>query len=146
MEKLVTDQVTIRCGAESMDVHAVHQYLSEVSYWARDIDFKKVQDSIEHSFCAGAFIGNEQVGFVRAVTDYTTFAWVSDVYILEEFSGKGIGQQMLREFLGQEWFGDLRRVMLATKDAHSLYEKFDFMPLDKPEMFMQVLSDKFTLL
>ncbi|GGF29613.1 GNAT family N-acetyltransferase [Echinicola rosea] len=146
MKELTIENVTVRFGAENMDVKAIHRYLSEESYWAKGIGLEKVKSSLENSFCAGAFIADKQIGFVRAVTDYSTFAWVSDVYVLEAYSGKGIGQQMLKEFFAQEWFGELRRIMLATKDAHSLYGKFDFTSLDKPDMFMQVLSDKFTLM
>ncbi|AWW32376.1 GNAT family N-acetyltransferase [Echinicola strongylocentroti] len=146
MKKIDVELVSIQFGVEKMDVTAIHHYLSEISYWARGISSDKVKLSIENSFCAGAFYGNKQVGFVRAVTDYSTFAWISDVYVLEEFAGEGIGKKMLGEFFAQEWFGEVRRIMLATKDAHSLYEQFDFTALDRPEMLMQVLSDKFTLL
>ncbi|QDH80015.1 GNAT family N-acetyltransferase [Echinicola soli] len=146
MEKVDVALISIQFGAEKMDVTAIHHYLSEESYWARGISLEKVKMSIENAFCAGAFYQEKQVGFVRAVTDYATFAWISDVYILEEFAGAGIGKKMLSEFFAQEWFGELRRIMLATKDAHSLYEQFNFTELDKPEMIMQVLNDKFVLL
>jgi len=138
-------EVKIVLGASHMDVNQIHKYLCEESYWARGIAFEKVKTSIEHSCCVGAFVGEKQVGFARLVTDYATFAWLSDVYVLEEFRGRGISKSMLKELLDQEWIKSLRRVMLATKDAHKLYEVFDFKPMDKPEMFMQVLSSEFVL-
>lgn len=139
-------KIEIRLGAENMDLDAVHRYLSEESYWARGISKEKVAMSIENSFCVGAFLEGSLVGFARLVTDYVTFAWLSDVFVLKEAAGKGVGKQLLQAIEAQDWVNGLRRFMLATKDAHSLYAQFGFEELDRPEMFMQRLGSSYNLL
>jgi GNAT superfamily N-acetyltransferase len=122
-----------------LDVKAVHAYLTE-SYWAEGVSLEDVRRSIEGSLvCVGAFdeAGN-QVGFARAVSDGATFAWIADVYVLEGHRDKGLAAWLIRELVDDSRLSGLRRVVLATRDAHRLYEKVGFGPLPFPERWMQL--------
>lgn len=121
-----------------MDVKAVHRFLKEDSYWAKGISFERVDNSLAHSFCVGAFINGQQVGFARVITDYSTFGWLADVFVLPEHRGKGISRRMLSFIFGQEWVGHLRRMMLNTSDAHGLYRQFQFRDLASPGNILEV--------
>jgi len=131
-------EVCIKSGKENMDVKAVHRFLKEDSYWAKGISFERVDNSLAHSFCVGAFINGQQVGFARVITDYSTFGWLADVFVLPEHRGKGISRRMLSFIFGQEWVGHLRRMMLNTSDAHGLYRQFQFRDLASPGNILEV--------
>ena len=125
-----------------MDVDAIHNYLSR-SYWAENVPKGIVQNAIENSLCFGVFHrlnnGNEiQVGFARLITDSATFAYLADVYILEEHRNQGLSKQMMAKVVVHPQLQGLRRIMLATQDAHGLYEQFGFTPLTDEKMFMQL--------
>ena len=114
-----------------IDADAVHAYLSR-SYWSPGVSRETVSKAIAHSLCVGAFHRGEQVGFARAVTDQATFAWIADVYVLEPHRGRGLARWMMRELLSQPGMRGLRRTMLATLDAHGLYARYGFAPVDRP--------------
>ena len=122
-----------------LDVEAVHAYLT-TSYWAEGVSLEDVGRSIEGSLvCAGVFdSADDQVGFARAVSDGATFAWIADVFILEGHRGKGLAAWMMRELVAHPRLARLRRVVLATRDAHRLYEQVGFGPLPFPERWMQL--------
>lgn len=130
--------VVIKTGKENMDLHMVHHFLSQESYWAKGIPFEMVDNSLSHSYCTGAFLDEKQIGFGRLITDYTTFAWFADFFVLPEYHGKGVAKQMLTHILEQPWAKRLRRKMLATKDAHTLYKQFDFKELASPALIMEI--------
>lgn len=121
-----------------MQVPALHHYLSTASYWAKNIPLDIVQRSFDHCFCVAALKDGEQVGFARLVTDYATFAYLADVYVLETHRGKGLSKKILEVLMEQPFIKDLRRIMLATLDAHSLYEQFGFRQPAFPERFMEI--------
>lgn len=129
---------TITTDKSQMQVQALHRYLSAESYWARNIPQDVVQRSFDHSFCIAALNGEEQVGFARLITDYATFAYLADVYVLESHRGKGLSKKMLEVLMDQPFVKGLRRIMLATLDAHTLYEQFRFRQPAFPERFMEV--------
>ena len=131
-------EVSIRSGKENMDVKEIHRFLTEDSYWAKGISFERVDNSLTHSFCAGAFINDQQVGFGRLVTDYYTFGWLADVYVLPEYRGKGVSKKMLSFIFEQPWARRLRRVMLNTSDAHGLYWQFEFQGLATPGNILEI--------
>lgn len=131
-------EVSIKSGKENMDVRAVHRFLNEDSYWAKGISFERVDNSLAHSFCVGAFINGQQVGFGRVITDYYTFGWLADVFVLPEHRGKGISKKMLTFIFEQEWSGRLRRMMLNTSDAHGLYRQFQFQHLASPGNILEI--------
>jgi GNAT superfamily N-acetyltransferase len=132
--------VVIKTGKENMDLQMVHQFLSQESYWANGIPFEMVDNSLSHSYCTGAFLEGKQIGFGRLITDYTTFAWFADFCVLPAYHGKGVAKQMLSHILEQPWTKRLRRKMLATKDAHTLYKQFEFKELASPGLIMEILQ------
>ena len=116
----------------------VYKWLSEVSYWCKNIPLETFMGTFNNSFCIGAVIDGRQVGFARLVTDYASFGYLADVYVLEEHRGKGISKIMMEELFGMEWVKKLRRIMLATKDAHELYRKVGFKESNFPDRIMEI--------
>lgn len=131
--------MTIEIRNDRMDVDVVHRYLSEESYWAKGITRELVARSIEHSLCFGAFEGDVQVGFARVITDYATFAYLADVFVLESYRGRGVSKQIMAAIVAHPRLQGLRRWHLVTRDAHGLYEQFGFEALDAPERHMMKL-------
>ena len=128
----------IKAGLENMDIAAIHNFLSKESYWAKGIPLQTVETSLKNSFCVGAFNDKIQVGFARFVTDYATFAYLADVYVLEDYRGKGLSKMLMNYMMDLEWTKGLRRLLLATLDAHSLYEQFEFKSPEHPEWLMEI--------
>ncbi len=119
-----------------LDIAVIHNYLCNESYWAKNIPIDIVEKSIEGSFCFGVYNSNKQIGFARLITDHATFAYLADVFIANEYRGKGLSKMLMKEIMGHPSLQGLRRWMLATRDAHGLYAQFGFVPLDKPERIM----------
>ena len=121
-----------------LDVDAVHTYLSQESYWARSVTREVVERSLQHSLCLGIYTtAGAQVGLVRVVTDYATFAWLCDVYVLDAHRKQGLSKAAMRAAVEHPRLQTLRRIALATRDAHGLYAQFGFTPLTKPESQME---------
>jgi GNAT superfamily N-acetyltransferase len=131
-------EVIIKTGKENMDVKSIHRFLAEDSYWAKGISYAMVDHSLTHSFCIGAFVNGEQVGFGRVITDYYTFGWFADFFVLPEHRGLGISKKMLSHISDQPWSKRLRRKMLNTSDAHGLYRQFQFKDLGNPSYILEV--------
>jgi len=133
--------VEISTDPSRFDLDVIHGYLAR-SYWAAGIPRETVERSIAGSLCFGAFDGDRQVGFARVVTDRATFAYLADVFVLEEFRGRGVATRMMEAIVAHPELQNLRRWLLVTRDAHPLYEKFGFRPLEKPDRHMEkVLSN-----
>jgi len=130
--------VTVKTGRENMDVETIHRYLGQDSYWAKGISYKLVENSLSNSFCMGAVIDEQQVGFARVITEYSTFACLADVFVLPDFQGKGVARKMLFRIFEQSWTKRLRKIMLGTRDAHSLYHQFQFKDLKNPSNMMEI--------
>ncbi|TAF99397.1 MAG: N-acetyltransferase [Betaproteobacteria bacterium] len=130
-------KLTISAETQDQDVELIHRFLSEESAWARGISVETVRTSIEHSLNFGAFLGPSQVAFARVVSDYATFAYLVDVFVLQEHRGKGYSSALMSAVLAHPRLQGLRRFMLATSTAHGLYEKFGFTPLVKPQTLME---------
>ena len=126
----------ITTARDALDLHAVHAYLS-TSYWAAGISRDLVARSVAHSLCFGLFTGAKQIGFARVVTDAATFAYLADVYVLEDYRGQGLGKWLMETIVSHPDVQGLRRWLLATRDAHGLYAQYGFVPLDNPDGFMQ---------
>lgn len=122
---------------KKLDIDMIHTFLSERSYWAKSIPMKLVQKSIKNSICFGVFVGKKQVGFARVISDKSTFAYIADVFILEEYRGRGLSSILMKSISEYKKFQNFRRWMLVTTDAHFLYEKFGFTIVSKPEKFME---------
>lgn len=130
--------MTICTDRARMDVGVIHRYLAEESYWAKGIPRELVERAIAHSLCFGAFDGEAQVGFARVITDYATFGYVADVFVLPSHRGRGISKKLMRAVREHPELQSLRRWHLVTRDAHGLYAQFGFAPLDAPERHMAV--------
>lgn len=121
-----------------LDLTLIHDYLSNRSYWAKGRTIEVVERSIANSLCFGVFNEDDkQVGFARTVTDYAVFAWVMDVFILEDYRGQGLSKLLMKEIMSHPDLQGLRRWGLMTADAHSLYQQFGFTAPSKPEMVME---------
>jgi GNAT superfamily N-acetyltransferase len=120
-----------------LDVPAIHAYLAR-SYWAAGIPREAVEAAVRHSLCVGLYTAaGAQVGLVRVVTDYASFAWLCDVYVLEPHRGRGLSKAMLRAVMSHPRLQSVRRLTLATRDAHGLYAQFGFTPVAKPQSQME---------
>ena len=121
-----------------IDLVAVHEYLTQ-SYWAEGIPKDILMKAIASSLCFGLFDGDRQIGFARVVTDRATFAYLGDVYVLEEYRGRGLGKWLIEELLTHPDLQGLRRFVLLTRDAHGLYEQFGFRPLLNAGLYMEIV-------
>jgi GNAT superfamily N-acetyltransferase len=137
------DAYHISTDKEKLQLAIIHRYLSVESYWAKNIPLEIVARSIENSFCFGVYFKEEQVGFACVVTDYATFAYLADVFILETHRGKGLSIRLIEYILSHEKLRSLRRYCLGTRDAHGLYEKFGFDLIKKPEFWMEIKHENF---
>jgi GNAT superfamily N-acetyltransferase len=124
---------------KKFDRRAVHQLLS-LSYWAKDIPFDIVCRSIENSECYGLFEGERQLGIIRIISDWATFAYIADFIIAEEVRGKGLGKWMMNCVLKHPLIQDLKLILLATENAHALYSQFGFCSVKKPERYMEIFN------
>ena len=109
-----------------LDIPMIHDFLSNRSYWAKGVPYETVLASIKGALCFGLYFDGRQIGFARAVTDHVTVAYLADVFILEEYRGEGLGKWLVDGILKHPDFQDLRRIMLLTSTAQSLYSKFGF--------------------
>ena len=136
--KTLQGEYTISDEKNLLDLKIIHKYLSEESYWCSGIPIETVAKSIDGSHCFGLYHFEKQIGFARVVTDHATFAYLADVFILSEHQGKKLSKWLMKTIVEHPKFQNLRRWMLATRDAHSLYEQFGFKPLEKPDRFMEL--------
>lgn len=128
--------IDIRLGAENTDFDRVHQWLAS-SYWSPGIPKDRVERAAEHSsMVINAYVDGHQVGYCRVVSDRTTFAYLCDVFVDESARGEGVAQSMVKFAMEDSEHQNLRRWMLATADAHTLYEKFGFEVIPNPERWM----------
>ena len=127
----------ISTDASLLDVKAIHAFLAG-TYWSPGIPLETVERAIQNSVCVGAYIDDQQIGFARMVTDKATFAYLADVYVLEEHRRKGLSKRMMEALLQLQELHGLRRLLLVTRDAHALYEKFGFKALAAPARFMEL--------
>lgn len=128
---------TISTDRSRLDTAVIHEYLSTRAYWALGRPREVVRRSIEGSLCFGVYDGERQVGFARVVTDFATFAWLCDVFILESARGAGLGKWLVECIVRHPDLQGLRLFLLATRDAHDLYRRYAaFEALDAPQRFM----------
>ena len=120
-----------------LDVPMIYRFLSESSTWAVGISRPVVELAIENSLCFGGYLDGRQIAFARVVTDYATFGHLCDVFVLPEYRGHGYAKQLIRVVMDHPSLLKLRRVTLDTTDAHSLYERFGFTPLQRPDTMME---------
>lgn len=129
------DQFTISTDSFRLDVGAITEMLSR-AYWAQGRTSEMIARYLEHSLTFGLYDGPCQIGLARVVSDYTTFAWLCDVFIHEDYRGLGLGKWLIETVHSHPELQGLRRWMLATRDAHGLYCQFGWVPLDEPKRWM----------
>jgi GNAT superfamily N-acetyltransferase len=121
-----------------LDRDYIHHFISTQSYWAIGVPKSIVDQSIDNALCFGVYLHEKQIGFARLITDYATFAYLADVFIDEAHRGKGLSKKLMGFIFGLPALQSLRRIMLGTRDAHSLYHQFGFKPLASPDRFMEI--------
>jgi GNAT superfamily N-acetyltransferase len=119
-----------------LQLAAIHAYLTR-SYWSPGVPEDVVARAIANSLCFGIYLGEAQVGFARVVTDKASFAYLADVYVLEEHRRQGLSKRLVEAIQAHPDLQELRRFMLATRDAHGLYAQFGFKPVAAPERLME---------
>ena len=130
-------EYTISTDNNRLDIRIIHDFISNQSYWAQGRPIQTVQRSLDNSLNFGLYKNNQQIGFARVVTDYATFAWIADVFVLPEYRGQGLSKWLVEVILSHPELQGFRRWVLATKDAHNLYARFGFIPLHRPERWME---------
>jgi GNAT superfamily N-acetyltransferase len=133
----ISDQYDISTDRSRLDITLIHDFL-RATYWAQGIPRAVVERSIQNSLCFGAFQGGQQAGFARVITDFATVAYLADVFVVPEHRGRGVSKMLMRAILAQPELQGLRRILLATRDAHGLYAQFGFQSLAQPEHFMTI--------
>ena len=132
------DGFSISTDKNKLNLDVIFEYLS-AAYWSPGISKEQIQRSIEHSFCFGVYNpDHKQVGFARVVTDFASAGYLADVFILEKYSGKGLGQWLISTIVSHPRLQVIRRFLLFTNDAHSLYAKYGFQPLNDAGNCMQI--------
>jgi N-acetylglutamate synthase-like GNAT family acetyltransferase len=134
---ITKDKFVITTNKEKFDIDLIHSFLTR-SYWAEGISKEIVQRSIDGALCFGVFDNDKQVGFARMITDKATFAYLADVFIIEEYRDLGLSRWLMEVIMSHPDLQGLRRMMLATRDAHELYKKFGFTPLTNTDRWMQI--------
>jgi ribosomal protein S18 acetylase RimI-like enzyme len=139
-EAAVARGYEISADPARLDVDGIHAYLTR-SYWSPGIPRDIVERALRHSLCFGVYesASGAQVGFARVVTDYATFAYLCDVYVLEQHRGHALGKTLMREVMSHPALTGARRVMLATRDAHGLYRKAGFVEAGRAGNLMEIV-------
>jgi GNAT superfamily N-acetyltransferase len=146
MHTVINDEAFLKKGFKIsadkslLDFYMIYTYLSEESYWSKGIPVEKVKESIESSMCFGIYKDDKQIGFARVITDKAIFAYLCDVFILEDYRGLGLSKWLLQTILSHPDLQGLRRWLLATADAQGLYNQFGFLPINNPERWMGIYT------
>jgi GNAT superfamily N-acetyltransferase len=130
-------EFTVTDKREDLDIETIHNFLRE-SYWAKGIPRSVVEKAVNNSLCFGLYHNSKHIGFGRAVSDQATFAYLADVFVVPAYRGRGLGKWLVSCVLAHPELQGLRRWLLATLDAHGLYEQNGFVALRKPEWFMEI--------
>ncbi len=134
----IKEQFVISTEKSKLDIDYIHNYLCNESYWAENISIAVVKKAIEGSLCFGIYNEDKQIGFARVITDMACFAYLADVFVDKSYRGLGISKWLMEVIIAHPDLQGLRRFLLATRDAHTLYEKFGFSLLSHPEKWMHI--------
>jgi GNAT superfamily N-acetyltransferase len=130
-------EILVSTDKAKLDIKLIHDFLTH-SYWAEGRTIEEVKITVENSFCFGLFLRNEQIGFARVMTDGVVFAYLMDVFILEQYRGNGFSKIFLKEIFSHPQLVSIPKWLLGTRDAHELYRKFGFKELSTPERLMEL--------
>lgn len=128
----------ISTDRNKLDLNMIYWFLSTQAYWSPAIPFEKVQRASEHSLCFGVYFGDKQIGYARIISDYTSIAYLGDVFILKEFRGQGLSKWLMQTIQSHPDLQGLRRWILLTKDAHGLYKQTGWNEIAQPELWMEI--------
>ncbi|MBD1995970.1 GNAT family N-acetyltransferase [Leptolyngbya sp. FACHB-541] len=131
------EEYTISTDRQRLDLQEIHNFLANHSYWAIGRSFEAVKKSIDHSLPFGIYRDTQLVGFARVLTDYVTFAYLADVFVVESFRGNGLGQWLVEVILAHPELQSLRRWLLVTHTAQPFYRKLGFTELEHPEQHLE---------
>jgi N-acetylglutamate synthase-like GNAT family acetyltransferase len=120
-----------------LDIVAIHDFLSKHSGWSDNIPFERVKTSIDNSLNFGLFHNGKQIGFARVISDFSTIAYLGDIYVLDNYRGQGLSKKLMDAVISHSNLQGLRRWILLTSTADWLYEKYGFTKLPKPEVYME---------
>ncbi len=123
-----------------LDINLIHHFLGQLSYWGKNISLQTVKTSIKNSLCFGVYQQQKQVGFARVITDFATFAYLCDVFILPDYRKKGLSKWLIQNIRNHPNLQKLRRLILATADAHGLYEQFGFSRMKNQDRWMEIFQ------
>ncbi len=138
----IKDHYRVTTAVDEFDFDVIYTFLSRQAYWCRGVPREVARKAIDHSLCFALFSDEngsfEQIGFARTITDKATFAYLADVFIVETFRGRGLSKWLVECVLSHPELQGLRRFLLATRDAHGLYDKYGFKPLSDQTIFMEI--------
>lgn len=134
------DDFTITTDKSKMDVVAIHDFLSKYSGWSDNIPFERVKASIDNSLNFGLFHNDKQIGFARVISDFSTIAYLGDIYVLGKYRGQGLSKQLMDAVINHPNLQGLRRWILLTSTADWLYEKYGFKKIPNPEVYMELYN------
>ncbi|PTB97636.1 GNAT family N-acetyltransferase [Marivirga lumbricoides] len=138
--EITFDDFIITTDRSKMDIVAIHDFLSKHSGWSDNIPFEKVKISIDNSLNFGLFHNNRQIGFARVISDFSTIAYLGDIYVLDNYRGQGLSKRLMDVVMAHPNLQGLRRWILLTSTADWLYEKYGFVKLPKPEIYMELFN------
>lgn len=136
----VFGEFLITTDKTKLDLVAIHNFLSKDSGWSDNIPFEKVKTSIDNSLNFGLFHNSKQIGFARVISDFSTIAYLGDIYILDDYRGQGLSKKLMDSVMTHPSLQGLRRWILLTSTADWLYEKYGFTKLPKPEIYMELFN------
>ena len=139
-EAYTKDRYLISTDPSKLDVGQIHEFLT-TSYWAAGISRAAVQKAIQNSLCFGIYCGSLQIGFARVITDHVRIGYLADVFILEPYRGRGLCKWLMECIMAHPELQKLTKWLLATKDAHGLYEKYGFRTLAPTEIEMMMIRE-----
>jgi GNAT superfamily N-acetyltransferase len=138
LKEYAADGFTYSSDRTKIDIAYVHRIVSTQLYWAKGIPFDTVKRSVENSLSFGIYTNGQQVGFARLVTDYATFGYLADVFVDEQYRGRGLSKTLMEFIFGIDELKVFRRMVLVTRDAHTLYERYGFTSLKTPDTYMEL--------
>lgn len=129
---------TISTDKSKLDLEVIHDYLANESYWSKNIPKDRIRKSIANALCFGIYYKGKQIGYAKVVSDFSTMAYLGDVFVLEDYRRQGLSKWLMETIMSHPELTGLRRWILLTSDAHELYKKFGWQPIASPEKWMEI--------
>ena len=136
------NEYLISTDKQKLDIESIHNFLTYESGWSNGIPIEKVEKSIDNSLNFGVYLGQKLIGYARVISDFSTIAYLGDIFILTEYRGLGLSKWLMETIMDHKELQGLRRWILLTSTAEWLYEKYGFTKLPKPEIYMEKYNPK----